>query len=114
MSRRGAAPGERRGGRGKGTPNKQTALKSALMQEKFRHLRYDPIQQVITIAKDKATPLELRVKIALELLQYNFPRLRAVEHAGAIDIDCGIAELPQAATEEDWPYAGNNGHSQHG
>lgn len=41
MAGRGSKPGERRGGRVKGTPNKATATAKAAIEAAFRHLEQD-------------------------------------------------------------------------
>ena len=77
---RGAKPGERRGGRTKGTPNKRTAE----VQAKLDELGCDPIQGMAQIALDESNPKELRAQMYKELAQYIAPKRRATEISGEI------------------------------
>ena len=72
---RGARPGERRGGRVKGTPNRATVE----VAEKLAALDYDPIMAMAKMAKLPDTPIELKVRLAAELAQYVAPKRKAVE-----------------------------------
>jgi hypothetical protein len=106
-SKRGARPGERRGGRAKGTPNKDTRS----VMERLQALGHDPITGMAMIAmgmggcrncrntgkKDGVTcevcggtkhePLDpaLRGRMDAELAQYVYPKRKAIEHSGAED-----------------------------
>ena len=74
---RGAKPGERRGGRKTGTPNKTTAE----LQARLAELKSDPITYLAKVMNDpKADPLR-RDRVALELIQYMYPKRKAVEFA---------------------------------
>ncbi len=73
----GAKPGERRGGRAKGTPNKATAD----IAEKLAKLGCDPLLGMARIAMDKKNPLDIRGRMFSELAQYVAPKRRAVEHS---------------------------------
>jgi len=66
MSRGGSKPGERRGGRCKGTPNK----KSAAVAEVLAGLGLDPIQQMGQIAMDERVEVYIRVQVLKEFCQY--------------------------------------------
>ncbi len=74
----GAKPGERRGGRAKGTPNKSTLS----VQERLRELGCDPIAGMALIAMDEGSSHELRGKMFAELAQYVWPKRKAIEHSG--------------------------------
>ena len=63
---RGSSPGERRGGRQKGTPNKVTQE----IVDKLRALGCDPIEGMARIAMDPESKPELRLKAYVELAQY--------------------------------------------
>jgi hypothetical protein len=56
MSRGGSKPGERRGGRCKGTPNKRAMA----VAEKLEALGCDPIADMPTIAIDETAELSIR------------------------------------------------------
>jgi hypothetical protein len=70
MSRGGSKPGERRGGRYKGTPNK----KIAAVAEVLAGLGLDPIRQMGEIAMDEGVEVSVRVQ-ALST-SYGFNRVR--------------------------------------
>ena len=78
MSRGGSKPGERRGGRCKGTPNKKTAAVAEVLAE----LGLDPIKQMGQIAMDEHVELSVRVQVLKELCQYVAPKRKAVEVTG--------------------------------
>ena len=86
MSRGGAKPGERRGGRGKGTPNKKTQAVAEVLGE----LGLDPIKQMAQIAMDERVEVSIRVQVLKELCQYIAPKRKAVEITGE---DGGPLEL---------------------
>lgn len=77
---KGAKPGERRGGRVKGTPNKRTQE----VIEKLAALDCDPIEGMATIAKEayEARDFQLAGNMYKELAQYVAPKRKAVEHSG--------------------------------
>ena len=77
MANRGSRPGERRGGRQKGTPNKATAD----VRERLAQLGCDPIEGMARIAMDPAAPIELRGRMCAELAGYVAPKRKAVEHS---------------------------------
>ncbi len=79
MSKRGAKPGERRGGREKGTPNRKTQSLFDLCDE----LNFNPFKAMLTIAQDdthKDSALMLK-----EVCQYLYPKRKSLEHSGSID-----------------------------
>src|SRR5688572_8513947 len=74
---RGSQPGERRGGRQKGTPNKRTLE----VIERLAQLNCDPVEGLARLAMNSRLNPELRLRAYAELLPYCFPRRRAVEHS---------------------------------
>jgi hypothetical protein len=74
----GSKPGERRGGRQKGTGNKDKAE----LQRKLRLLGCDPIEGMALIAVNPENPIELRAKMFAELAGYVEAKRKAIEHAG--------------------------------
>ena len=66
---RGSKPGERRGGRQRGTPNKKTALKNAALAAAAANPDISPRDFLLGIMRDPTTSSDLRVKIALELVR---------------------------------------------
>lgn len=71
----GCRPGERRGGRTKGTPNKLTMD----VAERLAAAGCDPILGMVQIAQDEKAPLELRARMYSELAQYTAPKRKAVD-----------------------------------
>jgi len=78
MSRGGSKPGERRGGRCKGTLNKRTQA----VAERLETLGCDPIEGMAEIAMDKSQPMQLRATMYRELAQYVAPKRKAMEMTG--------------------------------
>ena len=78
MPNGGAKPGERRGGRQKGTPNKKTAA----VTETLEHLGCDPIAGMARIAMDETVELGIRAQMFKELAQYVAPKRKAIEVMG--------------------------------
>lgn len=110
MSNRGAAPGERRGGRQKGTPNKKTQAIEAMLE----HYGCEPLEVLAMVANgeplkarigvgelskkapgkedgdddfvegDVIPTLDQRINAAKELCNYVYPKRKAIEHSGSI------------------------------
>jgi len=78
MPRGGAKPGERRGGRQRGTPNKRTAA----VTETLEALGCDPIEGMARIAMDETAELGIRAQMYKELAQYVAPKRKAIEVTG--------------------------------
>src|SRR5579872_3131387 len=86
---RGAKPGERRGGRSKGTPNKRTAALAEATERAAQVLAEelgedcfpgDAHSLLMAVYKDKRNPVELRVDAAKAAAPYEKPRLNTVDH----------------------------------
>ena len=81
MAGRGAAPGERRGGRKKGTPNKATAAKAA----EIAAIGETPLDYMIRVMRDpKVDPLR-RDKMAAAAAAFVHPKLNATTLASEPD-----------------------------
>jgi hypothetical protein len=61
---RGSKPGERRGGRQRGTPNKKTALRNAALAAAAANPEISPLEFLLGIMKDSNVSPELRIKVA--------------------------------------------------
>ncbi len=61
---RGSKPGERRGGRQKGAPNKSTALKKAALSAASADPTTTPLQFLLGVMRDPSAPAGLRVQVA--------------------------------------------------
>ena len=73
----GVKPGERRGGRAKGTPNLDPARRT--MREILTSLNHDAVLALVLQAQDEDTDPALRAKINLELVEYLYPKLKSIE-----------------------------------
>ena len=69
------ARGYKSGGRRAGTPNKRTQE----LSERLEELGCDPVDGLARIAQDESASLELRARCYSDLMQYVYPRRRAVE-----------------------------------
>jgi hypothetical protein len=74
----GSQPGEHRGGRAPGTPNKRTTE----LVERLAELDCDPLEGLAAIAADPNTDAALRARVYADLLPYLFPKRKAVELSG--------------------------------
>ncbi len=75
---RGSRPGERRGGRQKGTPNKKTAFRNAVIAARSADENLTPLDVMLAVMRDPQVSLADRVKMALKAL----PRLHRKPKAG--------------------------------
>jgi hypothetical protein len=92
---RGSAPGGRRGGRKKGTPNRRTTE----VTERLAALGCDPIEGMARLAMDQTKSPELCGRMFSELAGFVAPKRRAVEHTGA---DGGPIETRERAGQLDY------------
>ena len=77
MDGRGSRPGERRGGRQAGTPNRRTVE----VAKRLAELDCDPIAGMARLAMDDTLDPALRGRMFSELAQYVAPKRKAVEHS---------------------------------
>jgi hypothetical protein len=90
----GAKPGERRGGRKKGSSNKRTEQRLAAMQEAVKKIEAalpdafegDSHALLASIYKDPSQPIQLRMDAAKAAIAYERPRLAATELSGGLGI----------------------------
>ena len=78
MAGRGSAPGERRGGRRKGTPNKATAAREAEVEASG----LTPLGFMLDILRDKEASMEDRKWAAQHAAVYVHPRLAQQQFKG--------------------------------
>lgn len=103
---KGAKPGERRGGRSKGTPNKRTEKREQAMQEAAEKISAalgapfegDAHALLMTLYKDTAQPLDIRLDAAKAAIGYEKPRLSSVD--ANIDGTLGHYESQPIPVEE--------------
>src|SRR6516162_9490335 len=67
---RGSRPGERRGGRQPGTPNKKTALVNAAFNAATSNPELSPLDFLLEVMRDSSIPPDWRIKAALAALPY--------------------------------------------
>lgn len=83
-SKRGASKGERRGGREKGTPNKdKKALQDKIQAE---YPGYDPVLSMVAISQSPDTPLDMKITCHKEVAKYIHAQRKAVEIANEVEL----------------------------
>lgn len=82
---RGSKPGERRGGRKAGTPNKATLELKDRLAEAYPD--YDPVMAMAALANDPAADPIVRFNASKEVAQYVHAKRKAVEHSGKVEKD---------------------------
>lgn len=103
MDRRGSKPGEHRGGRKPGTPNKKTILLSDAV-ETMRDEGVDPLRILAQAAKGKIKS-PLRIRAAIELAKYGWAQRKAIEVTG---LNGGPMEMSVAPVQVVVRYEGND------
>ena len=92
---RGSRPGERRGGRQKGTPNKKTALTQAAIAARAANENLSPLDLMLAIMRDPHVALVTRVKMALRALPFLHTKLKAVP-SGSSSLGHNGAAVPSS------------------
>jgi hypothetical protein len=90
---RGSAPGERRGGRQKGTQNKRTAF-ARHIADLAAQSENTPLNYLLSVMRDAEAPADQRLEAAKAAAPYVHPRLASIEHGGQI----GVREM----SHEEW------------
>lgn len=72
------AKGHKTGGRVKGVPNRATAAKVAEIEASG----LTPLDYMLSVLRDEANPLDVRLDAANKAAAYVHPKLAAVEHSG--------------------------------
>ena len=72
---RGSKPGERRGGRKPGTPNKSTALVNAAFDAATANPDLSPLDFLLGVMRDSSIPPDCRMKAAQAALPYTNSKL---------------------------------------
>jgi hypothetical protein len=63
------------GGRRKGTPNRATVA----LQEKLSSMDFDPVLEMVEIAKDKENSVEIRLRCLTEIATYVHPKRKPAD-----------------------------------
>lgn len=79
---RGSSPGERRGGRRKGTPNKKTAEHI----QKVAASGLTPLDYLLSVMRDTSEALEARLEAAKAAAPYVHPRLSTIAMSGKMTL----------------------------
>ena len=87
---RGSKPGERRGGRRRGTPNKKTVLRNAALAAAAANPELLPLEFLLGIMRDPNASPELRIKVAQATLHPLSSR------RFSSDGSCGVGYEPSA------------------
>jgi hypothetical protein len=74
---RGSRPGERRGGRQRGTPNKKTQLRNAAINAAAADPNISPLRFLLSLMRDVSLPLERRVDMAAAAAPLFHAKLKA-------------------------------------
>jgi hypothetical protein len=82
---RGSRPGERRGGRKKGTLNKKTACARAMLAAHSNNPNATPMDVILAVMRDPHVAVETRVTMALTALPHLHRKLLAGESASIIE-----------------------------
>jgi len=87
---RGSLPGERRGGRQKGTPNRATAAKAAAVAASG----LTPLDYMLSVLRDEAAPRSERMEAAVKAAPFVHPRLAAIEYIAPVpDEELDLSKL---------------------
>ncbi len=73
--------GNKTGGRQKGTPNKKTKEIIELMGD------YSPLEALLNIVQSNKTPIDIKVKVNLDLMNYIYPKRKSIESKEQIDLN---------------------------
>src|SRR5215472_1266104 len=82
---RGSAPGERRGGRRKGTPNRHTVLREAAIQQAIVS-GGDAVDFLTQIYRNPEIPMRVRIDCAKVVAPFEQPRLTAMTNRDGKDV----------------------------
>jgi hypothetical protein len=95
---RGAKPGERRGGRTSGTPNKDKAILRDMVNAAFPD--WDPVLAMAKIATTTTDPA-VELQACKEVAQYIHPKLKSIEHKGEVKERITIVDWDGIRNPED-------------
>jgi hypothetical protein len=76
---RGSLPGERRGGRQRGTPNKKTLLKNAVFLAAASDPTRSPLEFMLALMRDPQVPLDTRIEMAAQTAPFIHARPEPVQ-----------------------------------
>ncbi|SRR5258708_10899904 len=91
---RGSQPGEHRGGRQKGTPNKKTRE----FIERIAASGLVPLEYMLSVMRDEKQPQDVRMEMAKAAAPFVHPRLTATKVSG--DKDAPLFDLSSLSDSE--------------
>ena len=106
---KGSLPGERRGGRQKGTPNRATAAQAAAIAASG----LTPLDYMLSVLRDETAPRSERMEAAAKAAPYVHPRLAAIEYI-IDDADEERFDLAELTDEERDLFATTGGETIEG
>ena len=77
------------GGRAKGTPNRATVV----LREKLAALGCDPAEQLLKIAQDSKTPVEVKVHIYSTLMPYIYPKRKLTDDSNEERVNLNVQTM---------------------
>ena len=86
---RGSKPGERRGGRQKGTPNKKTVLKDAVFLAAAAGADVSPLDFMLGLMRDPKVPVDLRLDMAVAAAPFVHAKPQAPRQVLTDPMRCG-------------------------
>src|SRR6202048_490220 len=99
---RGSKPGERRGGRQRGTPNKKTALRNAALAAAAANPEISPLEFWLVIMRDPNVSSESRIKVAQATLPFVYAKpgsARPGDPAGTAKLIDGSSAIGNAVAK---------------
>jgi hypothetical protein len=94
---RGSRPGERRGGRKPGTPNKKTLLENAVFCAAAADPNRSPLDFMLALMRDPQVPLNLRLDMAAAAAPFVHARPRPPDHSGSYPMELRARRAKTAA-----------------
>ncbi|MCC0013684.1 MAG: hypothetical protein H6877_10245 [Rhodobiaceae bacterium] len=96
---RGSKPGERRGGRRPGTPNKASSQREA----DIKASGLTPLEYMLGVLRDENMTPESRFEAAKAAAPYVHPKLAAVEHTGKDGGPIEVARIERVIVDPGHP-----------
>jgi len=86
---RGSQPGERRGGRRKGTPNRASVAR----EKEIAASGLTPLQYLTSVYRDEKAPRDMRIDAAAKAAPFVHPKLASIIHKGDAKQPVAIATI---------------------
>ncbi|MCI0527107.1 MAG: hypothetical protein L0Y56_06655 [Nitrospira sp.] len=80
MSGKRIGPGQRLGGRGKGTPNKKSARAAEILES----MGFDALAEMVKMCEEPGVSEPVRCRLLCEIAQYQHPKRKAIEMSGEV------------------------------